>query len=213
MLLAGLAGVNCPASEVVHLVNGFDIRAASHAGEGETVTLSTASGTIQIARSQIASIETFPDPPAITHPEVPVVRSPLEQLSAAASAQGNAPEFARLVRSVAIVESGLNPEAISRKGAIGLMQLMPATARSLGVKPQDPAQNATGGAHLLAQLLEFFHFDSVRALAAYNAGLGAVQKYGGVPPFPETQAYVRRVLKVYAQLTAAEAHAAAGVAH
>ena len=94
--------------------------------------------------------------------------------------------FLRLVQQ----ESGWNPKAKSHKGALGLAQLMPFTARKLGVDPHDPRQNLEGGARYLAQ--QFRTFGSWRlALAAYNAGPGAVKKYGGVPPYKETKNYVK----------------------
>lgn len=97
--------------------------------------------------------------------------------------------FLRLVKQ----ESNWNPEAKSNKGALGLAQLMPGTARELGVNPRDPRQNLEGGARYLAQ--QYRAFGSWRlALAAYNAGPGAVQKHGGVPPFRETRQYVKAIL-------------------
>lgn len=100
---------------------------------------------------------------------------------------------ARLLSAVARAESGYNPNAVSPAGAIGLMQLMPGTARGLGVDPRNPAQAVDGAARLLADHLKTFKSTSL-ALAAYNAGPGAVQRYGGIPPYSETQQYVRRVL-------------------
>lgn len=100
-----------------------------------------------------------------------------------------------LLKAVARVESGLNPKAVSRAGALGIMQLMPATARSLGVTdPFNPAQSIFGAARYLRSLLDRFRGDFRLALAAYNAGPGAVQRWGGVPPYRETQEYIKRVL-------------------
>jgi soluble lytic murein transglycosylase-like protein len=103
-----------------------------------------------------------------------------------------------LVRAVIKVESNYNPHAVSRKGAMGLMQLMPSTARSLQVNnPFDARQNIDGGVRHLKQLLQDFNGDLSKSVAAYNAGAGAVQRHGGVPPYAETQAYVRRVNQLY----------------
>jgi soluble lytic murein transglycosylase-like protein len=92
-------------------------------------------------------------------------------------------------------ESGFDPHATSSAGALGLTQLMPGTAASLGVtEPLDPAQSIEGGAHYLGEMLRDFGGDTEKALAAYNAGPGAVQRYDGVPPYAETQQYVSKVL-------------------
>jgi cell wall-associated NlpC family hydrolase len=105
-----------------------------------------------------------------------------------------------LLAAVAKVESGYDPRAVSSAGAHGLMQLMPGTAAGLGVDPFDPAQAVDGAARLLRQNLTQFGSLPL-ALAAYNAGAGAVRRYGGVPPYPETQAYVNKVEAAMAQLT------------
>ncbi len=103
-----------------------------------------------------------------------------------------------LVRAVIQVESDFNPRCVSNKGARGLMQLMPETARRYGVKQIfDPEQNIRGGVQYLAELMGMFGNDLSRALAAYNAGEGAVAKYAGIPPYDETMTYVHRALTVY----------------
>ena len=102
------------------------------------------------------------------------------------------------IRAVVRVESDFNPSVVSRAGAMGLMQLMPKTARSMGVAdPFDARQNILGGARYLRILANRFKGDLVLTVAAYNAGEGAVEKYDGIPPYKETQRYVRRVLKHY----------------
>jgi soluble lytic murein transglycosylase-like protein len=113
------------------------------------------------------------------------------EIEAAAARYGLDPA---LLKGLIRQESGFNPAARSGAGAVGLTQLMPGTAASLGVDPTDPAQAIDGGARYLKQQLDGFGGDAAKALAAYNAGPGAVARYGGVPPYGETQNYVRSVL-------------------
>lgn len=117
----------------------------------------------------------------------------LSSLLAQAAARWGIP--LNLLTAMARQESAFSTTAVSPKGAQGVMQLMPATAIAYGVtNPFDPAQNIDAGAHLMSDLLRKYNGDTSLALAAYNAGSGNVSKYGGIPPFPETQNYVARIL-------------------
>lgn len=108
-----------------------------------------------------------------------------------------------LVRAVVHAESGFNPQALSPKGATGLMQLMPATASRFGVSNiYDPNENVRGGVAYLRFLLNLFNQDARLAVAAYNAGEGAVQKFGGIPPYDETTTYVARVMNLHGRYRA-----------
>src|SRR5207249_2931419 len=101
----------------------------------------------------------------------------------------------KLLHSVVAAESAYRPDAVSPKGAVGLMQLMPATAAQYGADPMDPAQNVEAGTAYLRDLLLKYKGDVAAALAAYNAGPGAVDKYHGVPPYNETRAYVGKIIR------------------
>lgn len=120
----------------------------------------------------------------------------IEKAALSASIESN------LLRAVIVVESGFNSRAVSKRGAVGLMQLMPATATRFGVSnPYDPRDNVHGGARYLKFLMDRFGHNIRLALAAYNAGESAVDRSGGqIPPFEETKAYVPRVMKIYRQL-------------
>jgi len=103
-----------------------------------------------------------------------------------------------LVKAVIKVESGFDPQAVSSQGAVGLMQVMPETARRVGVSnPHDPHSNIVAGVKYLKKLLEMFGGNETLALAAYNSGPGNVLKYGGIPPYRQTQVFVNRVMRYY----------------
>lgn len=195
-LIIGFAfAFECSALELVHLQNGFTLEADSHTEEDGMAVLRVGTGTITVAKTEILSIERVsrianadPEKQNQANPE------PDKLLAEAAQAYGIDPAF---VRSVAKIESGLRQGAVSPKGAVGLMQLMPATAASFQIDPKESSANASGGAHYLRELLLRYRGDSVLALAAYNAGPGAVEKYKGTPPYEETRRYILKVLDEY----------------
>ncbi|WP_294157286.1 lytic transglycosylase domain-containing protein [uncultured Selenomonas sp.] len=127
--------------------------------------------------------------------DLPPANGDLSSMVQAAAQRENVD--ARLVNAIAQAESGGDQSAVSPVGAIGVMQLMPDTAAGLGVDPYDEQQNVEGGAKYLREMLDTFGGDVRKAVAAYNAGPAAVKAYGGVPPYPETQEYVDRVLDLY----------------
>lgn len=186
----------CFSRELLYLNSGFSLEVQSHSIQDQSIVCETSTGTLEFPLRDIARIEPLPDAPAESAP-ARSTRTPLTQdqlLAKAAVDQGLPPE---LIRSVAKIESGLRQNAISPKGAIGLMQLMPRTAADLGVQAARAEENAQGGAKYLRELLLRYHYDSALALAAYNAGPGAVDKYRGVPPYAETRQYVLKVLREY----------------
>ncbi len=200
-ILLTLVALPAPAAEVLLLTNGFTIRAESVEALGTALRLQTASGTVEIPLAQVVEREAIPEPPPAPPAPAPAPPAPAQDpLEAAAKKAGLPPEF---LKSVARIESAFRQDAISPKGAVGVMQLMPATARELGVDPHDKEQNLEGGARLLRDLLLKYQNepDQVRrALAAYNAGPGAVARFNGTPPYAETQNYVNKVLAEYHRL-------------
>jgi hypothetical protein len=191
------------AADVAVLDNGMRFQAQRVERDGDRVVLHTSDGgRIEIAAARLASIEHIEDPPAEVKsppPAVPQVaeKSVHELVTEAALRYGLPPE---LVHGVAQAESAYRASAVSPKGAMGIMQLMPETARKLDADPMNPVQNIDAGTRLLRELL--LRYEGAdngvrRALAAYNAGEGAVERYGGVPPYRETQGYVEKVIGLY----------------
>ncbi len=182
---------------VAHLTNGFAIPHLRHEIVGENARLYLSeTGYVDVPAVQIAAYvqdEAPLSPPAQT--STPAAATIDEQIRRASDATGVDTDF---VHSVIQHESNFNPRAVSPKGAQGLMQLMPGTARQLGVNNAfDPAANIQGGSQYLRELLLRYQGNAAKALAAYNAGPAAVDRYQGVPPYPETRRYVARVITSY----------------
>ena len=198
LLLSLLLALPAWAGEYAVLANGFRIHAERHETAGASVRLYTKDGVTEVPAASVASFEAEEVvAPPVTPPKVDAplpVRDTRTLVRDAAIRSGLPPT---LVESVARVESALRPEAVSPKGALGVMQLMPATARMLDADPHDTAQNIDAGARLLRGLLIKYGGDVVKALSAYNAGEGAVDRYRGMPPYPETQDYVDKVIRTY----------------
>lgn len=206
LCLLAAATFAASAGEYAVLTNGLRIHAESHQADGDLVRLKTNTGSIEFPSKQVVGFEQEdyvppPTAPAAKPSPAPQI-SPKEMIDRAAAKAGLPPA---IVHSVAKAESGYQVNAVSPKGAIGLMQLMPGTASELDANPYDPEQNATAGAMYLRDLLIKYQNDPhqvSKAVAAYNAGPGAVDKYNGVPPYRETRGYVNRVLRDYNQKAA-----------
>ena len=207
------------ATEHITLANGFELDCVRREVVGDKIRLYFAATTgseqnyLDVAADAVVRVETIPDPPvpvkaaatppaqvrgdgAPTASEAQPTAAELKELLARAGAQHNID--AELLAAVVHAESGGQVRAVSRVGALGLMQLMPGTATELGVKDAFVAdQNVEGGTRYLDQLLTRYHDNIALALAAYNAGPGAVDRYHGVPPYRETRAYVARVIREF----------------
>ncbi|MBL8047747.1 MAG: lytic transglycosylase domain-containing protein [Chthonomonas sp.] len=157
----------------------------------------TLSGSIGAANRADIAEDTSPMSPFAPGTQVAVDRAPVQLRAMINDAASSAGVDMELFEALIGQESNYNSAARSGAGAIGLAQLMPDTAKMLGVDPQDPAQNLKGGAKYLRQMIDQFSGNVELGLAAYNAGPGAVKRYGGIPPFKETQDYVRKVLARY----------------
>ncbi len=207
VLVCLLACLPAFAGEEVVLASGFRLRADRHEIDGTVMHIYAGDSTTSLPVSAVAAIEPddYVPPPPPAEPALPVpvaaVRDPKELVTRAALREGLPPD---LLHSIALVESGYRQDAVSPKGAIGIMQLMPATARDLEADPTDPEQNVNAGARYLRELLLKYLDDPYqlrKALAAYNAGPGAVDRYDGIPPYSQTRQYVRRVLETRRQIS------------
>jgi soluble lytic murein transglycosylase-like protein len=189
--------------ELVIFEDTRSLRVASATRTGGVWLLDLGQGNqVSVPAGKIARVKKLPNPP---EPEPPKAwqeraRGYARFIEAAASKFRLEPE---LLVAVAVAESALNPLARSEKGALGVMQIMPDTAVELGLEdPFDAQRNIDAGARYLREMLDLFENDLELALAAYNAGQGAVRRYGGVPPFPETRAYLGRVRRLFDDLRA-----------
>ncbi len=206
------AGSSFASAEIVFMTSGRTVSVKKHAKIGESVVLTLRTGgevTIdqtlieKIVPDEVEHPEPVPQapPPAAASPVEPAKAGPglketayAQLIAAAAEAHGVDPI---LVQALIQVESNYQPRARSNKGAMGLMQLMPATAREYRVRnAYDPAANIAAGVKKLKGLLDTFKDNTALALAAYNAGEGAVAKFNGIPPYRETQNYVRKILSI-----------------
>jgi soluble lytic murein transglycosylase-like protein len=187
----GAAGLFPAAASADYAVlrSGARLHITGYERDGERVRLAVEGGTVYVAAADLVAVE--PEEHFAAVPVVPVIApGPFGNLIHAAAEKHGVDEG--LIRQVIAAESNFNPRAVSRKRAQGLMQLLPTTAALYSVANIfDPAQNIDAGTHYLKDLLARYRGDLRLALAAYNAGPDMVERYGGVPPFPETQRYVR----------------------
>ncbi|HEX7289422.1 MAG TPA: lytic transglycosylase domain-containing protein, partial [Candidatus Angelobacter sp.] len=235
-ILLGIALLCCQlsasAADLAVLRNGSSIPFLRKEQMGSTTRLYITGGYMDVATSEIASFDKddSPPPPAVSEStapatstataaqpatlvqtpatvSTPTARTDIDQLVREASSRHQLdPDF---VSSVIKAESNFQTRAVSRKGAQGLMQLMPQTAAKLGVKDAfDPQANVEAGTAHLSALLDMYHNDPIKALAAYNAGAHRVQQYNGVPPYSETRAYVSKIVRDFNAKKRAQAKAA-----
>lgn len=202
-------GLSCAVSAVtasadtLFLSSGKTLKIDALICDASMCTATLAGGDVQLRAVDVLRVE--PDELVDIEPALPVSADggsageskpprTIEQIVADAAHKYALPRS--LVRAVARAESALNPAAVSPKGAQGVMQLMPGTAKELGVRDAfDPAENIDAGVRLLRQLLEKYDGRVAEALAAYNAGPGAVARHKGVPPYRETRGYIRKIVK------------------
>ncbi len=208
ILLAAASVVDAPAEEYAIFSSGARLRIDRHEAAWGKVRLYNSDGYIEMDLSRIQRFEPAEEvpstapPPAAPAPDsaVDVPATPIGAPSPRDLADAAADKYGiprKLVRLVMEAESGSRQQAVSPKGAVGLMQLMPATAQALGADPTDPVQNVNAGARYLRDLLQKYDGLLWHALAAYNAGPAAVDKYNGIPPYAETILYVKKIDREY----------------
>jgi len=194
---------NTPTAGFVYIAtlqNGFSIRFDHRAQKSDQSRLfltTDESSFLDVPTSQIVELSTekLPEKAVVVEAPKPVTMDIPTAVAAASDKHGI---DADLLYSVIRAESGFNPRAVSNKGAQGLMQLMPGTANKLGVQDAfDTQSNVEGGTRYLRELLDRYHYDLAKALAAYNAGPQRVDQYHGIPPYHETRAYVARIIREY----------------
>jgi soluble lytic murein transglycosylase-like protein len=182
------------------LRSGLRLHITGYETTGDRVRLTVQGGAVEVASSELISVEpeeTFQALPAAP----PTAAGPYREIIRAAAEKHGVDET--LIARLIAAESNFNPKAVSRKQALGLMQLLPKTAARYSVVDVfDPAQNIEGGTHYLKDLLEKYRGNLPLALAAYNAGPDTVERYGGIPPFAETQSYVKRITSELAKANA-----------
>ena len=197
LLLSMLTGLASQArAEYFVLQSGQRLHVSGYQLLGDKYRLQMQGGFVELAAQDVTSIE--PEDVFTSAPPVTAAKAPFRDLIESAAARYSVD--ADLITSVIAAESNFNPRAISRRNARGLMQLLPPTAARLGVRDIfDPRENIDAGTRYLRDLLVLYKNDLALTLAAYNAGPKRVQQYGRVPPFAETQSYVKRVRSAYAK--------------
>jgi soluble lytic murein transglycosylase-like protein len=198
-ILFALALIVCPRAaraDYFVLRSGARLNVTAYQLVGERYRIQLNGGSGEIAAADVVTIE--PEEIFVAAPRLPITKAPYGELIQSAAKKYGVDED--LLFSVITAESNFNPRAISRRGACGLMQLLPSTAKRFGVNNIfDPGENIDAGTHYLRDLMALYQGDLALTLAAFNAGPGAVQHYGRVPPYGETISYVRAIRKTYVQ--------------